>query len=67
MLIKIALFATFATLAVIAIWLDDSFFLFGVVIAIALFIYFLYLQGKVRFPKPEGSLPDDRADSENRS
>ncbi|MBT4907480.1 MAG: hypothetical protein HOK98_10045 [Rhodospirillaceae bacterium] len=59
MFTKISLSITFAVLALIAIWLDDSFILFGIVIAAALFLYFLYLQGKVSFGKEAGHGPDD--------
>ncbi len=63
MILKIALGATFTILALIAIWLDDS---FGIVIAAALFLYFLYLQGKVSFPKKEAPLPDNSDTPEDR-
>jgi len=66
MIFKIALGATFTILALIAIWLDDSFILFGIVIAAALFLYFLYLQGKVSFPKKEAPLPDNSDTPEDR-
>jgi hypothetical protein len=59
MFFKIALGVTFAFFALIAIRLDDSFILFGIVIAAALFLYFLYLQGKVSFGKETGHRPDD--------
>lgn len=66
MIYKLALCVTFATLAVIAIWLDDSFILFGILIATALFVYFLYLQGKVSFPKKEVPLPENSDTPEDR-
>jgi hypothetical protein len=62
MFIKIALGVTFTFFAVIAIGLDDSFILFGILIAAALFLYFLHLQGKVSFGKDAGQRPDDDTD-----
>jgi len=63
MFIKIALGVTFAFFALIAIWLDDSFILFGIVIAAALFLYFLYLQGKVSFGKDASQKPGEGNDN----
>ncbi len=67
MLFKISLAATLLALAIIAIWLDDSFILLGIVIAAALFVYFLYLQGKVRFPESARQPPDDADEPDGRS
>ena len=47
MIFKIALGVTFATLALISIWLDDSFILLGMVIAVTFFLYLLRWQGKL--------------------
>lgn len=63
---KLAVGATLATLSIIAIWLDGSYILFGVVVTVALFIYFQHLQGKVNFPKDKQPLPDDVDDPGNR-
>ncbi|MDA0787796.1 MAG: hypothetical protein O3B37_16075 [Proteobacteria bacterium] len=59
MLLKIGLTATFAVLALIAIWLDDSFILFGIVIAVTFFLYLLRWQGKLGSTKEVHPLPDD--------
>lgn len=64
---KFTMAAIFAVLSIIAIWLDGSYILFGILVTVSLFIYFQYLQGKVRFPKDSGSLPDEADDPENRS
>jgi hypothetical protein len=62
MFFKIALGITFGAFALIAIWLDDSFILFGIVVATALFFYFLFLQGKVSFGKDAGHRTDEPDD-----
>ncbi|MBT3929402.1 MAG: hypothetical protein HOL07_00490 [Rhodospirillaceae bacterium] len=64
MIFKLALGATFATLALISIWLDDSFILLQIVITAAFFLFILYLQGKVRFPKK--AEPDNSDEPEDR-
>ena len=67
MFFKLTVGATLAVLSIIAIWLDDSYILFGIVVTVALFIYFQHLQGKVNFPKDSASSPDEEDDPENRS
>jgi hypothetical protein len=67
MILKIGLAATFLCLALIAIWLDDSFILLGMVIAVTFFLYLLCWQGKLGSTKDIHPLPDDVDDSDVRS
>jgi hypothetical protein len=66
MIFKIALGVTFATLALISIWLDDSFILLGMVIAVTFFLYLLRWQGKLGSTKEVHPLPDDVDDPVDR-
>lgn len=64
MIFKIALGVTFAALVLVSIWLDDSFILLQIVITAAFFLFILYLQGKVKFPKQ--AKPDNSDEPEDR-
>lgn len=66
MIFKIALGVTFATLALISIWLDDSFILLGMVIAVTFFLYLLRWQGKLGSTKEVHPLPGDVDDPVDR-